>query len=53
MLSFACQTDSTAPCGSAKAAIRPASKTSNGGARMVAPSSPARAALASTSSTVT
>ena len=53
MLSFACQTESTAPCGSAKADMRPASKTSKGGARMLAPSSAARAALASASSTVT
>jgi hypothetical protein len=53
MLCFGCQTERIAPCGSAKAAIRPASKTSKGGAMTFAPSSAARAATASTSSTVT
>ena len=53
MFSLACQTESTAPCGSAKAAMRPASKTSKGSASSVAPSSAARAALASADATVT
>ena len=49
----ACQTAKTAPCGSFRTAIRPASGTSIGGARTAPPSSVAFATVASQSAVAT
>ena len=53
MRSRGSHTDSTAPVGSVKMAMRPASNTSNGSIMRLPPSSPTRAAVSSADATVT